>query len=678
MKILSLLFLFFLVPTTSSGAEPKKEETLEPVVVTATRLKDVEEEIFKIPGKVVVITKDDIEKLGAKTIQEVLQYQTGVVLYDQIGNEFQSTFDLRGFNGQPVPATTVFVDGVRVNEPDFNTVNFDFIPIEEVEKIEILYGPGTVFGRNSLAGVLNITMKRGIKEKPSFGGEIAGGSYRRQKYAFTSDIPLPLADLKYVFGVTRELSNGYRQDSAGRITRIYNKLGYSNESGTDISLSYTHVDDLLKQAGSITKPQLDRNRRDNATPGDFKESAYNLTSLNLRQKLPVGFSLAMNAFYRDNNTDSFVVGLTSVSDARLGYDQWGGTIQLSHDRVFSRRNSFNLGIEYGHNHFSNRTDGSFSGFPFTSNNSAKEDVVGIYFLDTLDIFETLSITGGLRYDWDRIDFTDRVTRAFSFLETFNQVSPRAGIVYNPLPGLGFYFNYAEGFRTPTVAEFPASNPPNFAPVVVDLDPVRSRSFEVGMRGKLSHWLEGSAAFFYMPVRDEILFVVIDPSTFSGRNVNISRTLRRGIEITLKGRYEKLADGFLNYSYTKSTFETDVLLFSGQVRKGDQFPLVPNHRVGVGVNLYPMNSLTVSLFGNYVGTQYLLNDEPNQFKKLDDYFVLNGKVSYSWKQFTAYITANNITNQKFSTFGIIGGFPAQPFLVPFPTTTVFAGLTFRYN
>lgn len=678
MKILSVIFLLFFLPITSSGAEPKQEETLEPVVVTATRLKDIEEKISRIPGKVVVITKDDIEKLGAKTIQEVLQYQTGVVLYNQIGNEFQSTFDLRGFNGQPVPATTVFVDGVRVNEPDFNTVNFDFIPIEDVEKIEILYGPGTVFGRNSLAGVLNITMKRGVKEKPSFSGEVAGGSYHRQKYSFTSDLPLPLPNLKNVFSVTRELSDGYRQNSAGRITRIYNKLGYTNESGTDISLSYTHVDDFLKQAGSLTKSQLSRNRRDNATPGDFKESLYDLTSLNLRQKLPADFSLAMNAFYRGNNTDSFVVGLTSVSDSRSDYDQWGGTIQLSHDRVFSRRNSFNLGIEYGRNHFSNRTDGSFSGFPFTSNTSTKEDVVGIYFLDTLDLLETLSVTGGFRYDWDRIDFTDRVTRAFSFRETFNQVSPRAGIVYNPLPSLGFYFNYAEGFRTPTVAEFPAFNPPNFAPVVVDLDPVRSRSFEVGMRGNLSPRLEGSVAFFYMPVRDEILFVVIDPSTFAGRNVNISRSLRRGIEVTLKGRYGTWIDGFLNYTYTKSTFETDVLLFSGQVRKGDQFPLVPNNRVGVGLSLHPTKRLTVSLFGDYVGKQFLLNDEPNQFKKLDDYFVLNGKVSYNWKDFTAYITANNLTNQKFSTFGIVGGFPAQPFLIPFPTTTVFAGLKIRYN
>jgi outer membrane receptor for ferrienterochelin and colicin len=182
----------------------------------------------------------------------------------------------------------------------------------------------------------------------------------------------------------------------------------------------------------------------------------------------------------------------------------------------------------------------------------------------------------------------------------------------------------------------------------------------------------------MPVRDEILFVITDPSTFSGRNVNISRSLRRGVEITLKGRYGTWLNGFLNYTYTKSTFETDVLLFSGQVKKGDQFPLVPNHRVGVGLSLHPTKRLTVSLFGNYVGRQFLLNDEPNQFKKLNDYFVLNGKVSYNWKDFTAYIMANNLANQKFSTFGIVGGFPAQPFLIPFPTTTVFAGLTFRYN
>ena len=680
MKLFLIIFFLFLLPLGSlaAEAEPKQEKTLKPVVITATRLKDVEQEASRIPSKVVVITKDDIERQGAKTVQDALQYQTGIVLYDQIGNEFQSTVDLRGFNGLPVPGTTVFVDGVRVNEPDFNQVNFDFIPIEDVEKIEILYGPGTVYGRNSLGGVVNITMKRGSKDKPSVSGEAGGGSYGRQKYSFAADLPLPIPNLNYYFSGTRELSNGYRQESDGRITRIFNKLGYSNESGTDVALSYTHVTDLLKQAGSLTQAQLDRNRRDNATPGDFKDSDYDLVTLNLRQKLPAGFSMALNTFYRDNDTESFVVGLTSVSDAFNDYQQWGGTLQFSNDRVLNERNSFNLGVEYGNNHFTNDTTGSFSGFPFAARTSAHEDVVGFYFLDTLDIFESLSVTGGFRYDWDRIDLTDRITPAFSFVKTFDHFSPRAGVVYNPLPNLGFYFNYSQGFRTPTVSEFPAFDPPNFAPVIADLDPVRSQNFEVGVRGRLAHWLDGSVVFFYTPVKDEILFVVIDPATFSGRNVNISDSLRRGVEITINGRYGKHLNGFLNYTYTKATFETDVLLFSGQVRKGDEFPLVPNHRVGLGVSFLPTKGLTVSLFGNYVGRQFLANDEPNDFKKLDDYFVLNGKVSYNWKNLTGYITGSNLTNNKFETFGIVGGFPAQPFLVPFPTTTVFAGIKFRYN
>jgi hypothetical protein len=50
-----------------------------------------------------------------------VQWATGIVMYDQVGNAFQQTIDLRGFNGQPVPSTMVFVDGQRMNEPDFNT-----------------------------------------------------------------------------------------------------------------------------------------------------------------------------------------------------------------------------------------------------------------------------------------------------------------------------------------------------------------------------------------------------------------------------------------------------------------------------------------------------------------------------------------------------------------------------
>ena len=164
---------------------------------------------MQVPGKVIVVTAEEIEKLGAKTVQEVLQYQTGIVLFDGVGNEFQQTVDMRGFNAQPVTATSVFVDGVRVNEPDFNTINFDLIPIEDIERIEILPGTATVFGRNALAGVINITTKRGRKDRPHVGFNIGGGSYGRQRYSFSTDGPLPMIpNFDYYFGVTREMTNG--------------------------------------------------------------------------------------------------------------------------------------------------------------------------------------------------------------------------------------------------------------------------------------------------------------------------------------------------------------------------------------------------------------------------------------------------------------------------------------
>ena len=182
------------------------------------------------------------------------------------------------------------------------------------------------------------------------------------------------------------------------------------------------------------------------------------------------------------------------------------------------------------------------------------------------------------------------------------------------------------------------------------------------------------AFFYMPVKDEILFVVTDPVNFFGRNENISQTLRRGVEFSLKGRYQQWLDWFFNYTATKATFETDVLLFSGQVTKGDELPLVPRHRVSPGVNVHPLEGLTLSLFGTYVSNQFLLGDEPNQGKKLADHFVLNSRIAYEQRYWTAQLMLNNMTNQKYSSSGIITN---QPFFVPAPGFNVFGGVTFRY-
>ncbi|HME60613.1 MAG TPA: TonB-dependent receptor, partial [Candidatus Binatia bacterium] len=642
------------------------------------RLRDVEEPIAQVAGKVIVVTAEEIEKLGATTVQEVLQYQTGIVLYDALGNEFQQSVDMRGFNAQPVTATSVFVDGVRVNEPDFNTINFDLIPIEDIERIEILPGTATVFGRNALAGVINITTKRGRRDRPHVGFNIGGGSYGRQRYSLNTDGPLPISNFDYYFGVTRELTNGYRNEfdprnAGARITRLLAKLGYRPGESTDASVAYTRVLDSISQAGSLPASLLRVDRNSNITPGDESRSNLHQVGLNLKQKLPAGFSVALNGFFRRNDIDLFNRGLSSESTLKTATRSGGTTVQASHEgAILTKKNLLTLGFEYARNDFDSDNSGIFlPAFTFQNMRSTKEDVVGVFLTDSFHLFDSFAIHGGLRYDWDRLNFTDEIDPTLSGSKTYNRVSPKTGLIYTPIKNLSFSFSYSEGVRIPTVDELFAQGPFGSNP---DLKAMKSRNFELGAKAQLRDWLDASLALFYTPVRNEILFIVVDPISFFGRNENIARTLRRGIELSLKARYQNWLDAFINYTAMKATFETDVLLLSGQVRKGDELPLVPRHRVSVGINTYPIEGLTVSLLGNYVGSQFMQRDEPNQAKKVIDYFVLNSRLAYQWKEWTGYVNFNNLTNRKYSTSGILVN---EPFRVPAPAFNVFAGLSFQY-
>lgn len=689
-----LLFFFYVallyLPFELHAAEPP-EASLPPVFVSSTRLPDVVQPTTQVPGKVIIVTADEIEKLGAKTIQEVLEYQTGVVAYDAVGNDFQKTIDLRGFNGQPVPATSVFVDGVRVNEPDFNTINFDLIPIEDIERIEILPGTATVFGRNALGGVINITTKRGRTDRPHVGFEIGGGSFGRQRYTFSTDGPLPIANFDYYFGVTRELTDGFREEfnarhAGARITRIFAKLGYRLGESTDATLAYTRVLDNISQAGSLPGTRLRVDRNDNLTPGDFAASNLHQVSFNLRQKLSAGFSAALNGFFRRNDQESFVRGLSSTSTLETATDSSGTTAQLTHDgMVFGKKNLATLGAEYSHNRFDTTSAAEFICCPgaFITKQLTRENIAGVYFTDSLTIFESLVINAGFRYDWDKLDFTGKTDPSLSGVKQYTSFSPKTGLVYTPVSNLSFYFNYSEGIRVPTVQEIFALGPFGSN---LNLKAMKSRNFEAGVKAQPINWLEASLAFFYTPVRDEIFFIATDPlDPFSGRNENLDKTLRRGIEATLKARYDKWLDGFINYTFSKATFGSDFFVPGINfldpprlVKKGDDLPLVPRHRVGAGINLRPLDGLTLSLLGIYVGEQFQLRDEPNQAKKLADYFVLNSRIAYQWRQWTAHVAFNNLTDRKYSTSGILVGNPFnESFRVPAPGFNVFAGLSFRY-
>lgn len=703
--LLSAFLLPSLIVATAYAQSEDELETPE-VVVSSTRLPDAPVDARTLPAKVTVITAEDIRKTGAKTVQEAIQWATGIVMYDQVGNAFQQTIDLRGYNGQPVPATTVFVDGMRMNEPDFNTVNFDLIPFDTIERIEIIPGASAIYGKNAMGGAINIITKRG-SDKHQATGETLFGSFHRERYTINASGPIGKFD--YYTNFARETESGYRDESAARISRFFGKLGYRPTSDTDLTVSYTYVKDRLQQAGSLPISQAEINPKSNFTPGDYFASEMNVVRFTGRQALPLGFALNVNGFYRHLNQDQFTVsqpffpgGDLPQATNQILTESKGGTAQLTQDAgFFGYRNMLVIGSEFTRNNFGNGRLSQVGTFTSSGVGSTDEDVLGAYVQDTLNIASTFVLTAGIRYDHDQIGFVDNNNVSNSGDKRFSRATPRVGLTYLITPRTSLYFSYGEAFRTPTFNELFAlgsfgSNP--------NLKPVHSRNYEVGVKSALGTWGEATIALYRADVRNEILIVCGDPftcgqSTFA-TNQNIDRSRRQGIETTLKARYNHYVDATVNYTYTQATIESDLTLnpfFFGpggfspyveQVQKGSSFPLVPKHRLGVTGNYHPIEGLTISLTGLYVSTQFFTNDEQNVQPRLPGYFVLNSRVAYERPvpggRLGGFVMLNNMLDQRYSTQGIIaannltGGGNVERFVVPAPGIAIYAGLSYRFE
>ena len=322
------------------------------------------ENILAVPSKVTVISSDDIQKSGATTVQEAISQTTGIIKYDQVGNAFEHRIELRGYNGNPVSTTTVLVDGVRVNEPEFNLMNFDLIPLETIERIEVIPGASAIYGKNALGGVINIRTNRAAEQR-QMSGETAFGSFGRQRYTFNTGGPV--GKLDYYGSLSREREDGYRDGSDAKLWRGFGKIGYRLAEATDLTLSYTYVKDNLEQAGSLPRDLAGKDPKANFTPGDVVDRENNFVRGTVRQLLRGGLTFTGNGFYRRLQGENFQVGqpfslggMNTITRNFLDTDSWGGTLQMTHElEVGDLRNVLTVGGEVAWNEFKNRLSSPF-------------------------------------------------------------------------------------------------------------------------------------------------------------------------------------------------------------------------------------------------------------------------------------------------------------------------------
>src|SRR3989475_10933745 len=230
---------------------PKDSATLAPVVVTGLRLSSVRELARGLAGRTAALSATDLDARGVRSLADALEQLPGITTSDELGATGQLDVSLRGFNVSPViglpQGVTVYVDGVRANEPGAHEVNFDLLPLEDVERVEVVYGPSILLGRNPLGAAVNLVTRRGVAPAARE-LELSGGSFGRYELKLRAGDRRGIWD--YYVGARYEHEDGWRQVTGSRIGTLFAKVGVVS-AGWNATLSYSGADNRIHQAGSL-------------------------------------------------------------------------------------------------------------------------------------------------------------------------------------------------------------------------------------------------------------------------------------------------------------------------------------------------------------------------------------------------------------------------------------------
>jgi outer membrane receptor protein involved in Fe transport len=260
----------------------------------------------QIPANVQNAKSADIERSHASDLAEFMSRRMGSVhINDVQNNPFQPDVNFRGFTASPLLGTpqglSVFMDGVRMNQPFGDVVSWDLIPRTAISSIALMPGSNPLFGLNTLGGALSITTKDGLKN-PGSSVEARAGSFGRAALEFESGASLDNGLDWYVTG-NRFHERGWRDASPTDIGQLFGKLGWSSEA-TRVTLAAAVADNDLVGNGLQEQRLLARDRAGIYTSPDQTKNRSFMLNLSGTQQLDAATSFSGNAYYRRIDTST--------------------------------------------------------------------------------------------------------------------------------------------------------------------------------------------------------------------------------------------------------------------------------------------------------------------------------------------------------------------------------------
>ncbi|MBM88701.1 MAG: TonB-dependent receptor [Gammaproteobacteria bacterium] len=273
----------------------------------------------KLAYPIQTATAENLDNIAAISIADFLKQSfSSISLNDAQNNPLQPDLQYRGFTASPLlglaQGIAVYQNGVRINEPLGDAVNWDLIPQSAIKQISLSGGANPLYGLNSLGGSLAIDMKDGFDYQGA-NIEVSAGSFGRQISNF--EFGGNNGRLAYYASVEYFGEDGWRDHSKSDALNFYGSLGWRSDD-TQINLNYQQGESELIGNGSSPVELINVDRAAIFTGPDITENDMDMSSLDFSHEVNSRFSFSGNIFHRENNTDSFNGDGTEFGICELG------------------------------------------------------------------------------------------------------------------------------------------------------------------------------------------------------------------------------------------------------------------------------------------------------------------------------------------------------------------------
>jgi iron complex outermembrane receptor protein len=621
---LPLFALSTLSAAMSVHAQTQAPNTmLPPVVVTATRFA---EDAASLPFGVSVLTADDIRNAGASTVNEAMMKLLGVPGRLDFYGGGDYALDLRGFGVTADSNQVVFVDGVRLSEADLGGTRLAGIPIDSIDRIEVIRGSAAVrYGEGATAGAIIITTKAasGKARQSSGQGYVAMGSNGLLDTRAGASLIGGGFSLD-VSGNKRE-SDGHRDNFKSDIEGLSLTGQWRNDW---LRVGVRHGQDELHTGlpGSLTALQYENNPRQTNDPTDRVDID--------NQHDGIFTGLTLGNWQVDANVDKREKTLESYSSFNYAYDIDARSkgIHARHSAPFGAfNNAFVIGFE--RDDWTRTVRGDF-GSTFEQVSKA------VYVTDDFTLPGGTRLSAGIRHT--RADKTSTDTSVVPIDERFN--SWELGLVQPIVQSVAVFAKLARSFRFGNADEI------GFTSFGGALRPQTSRDLDVGARWNYSTG-RAELRFYLNALHNEIGYNPDAPNTFGpGANINLDPTVHHGVELEALHVLNRAVQLRLNAALRNAKFTEGVY-------DGKDLALTPRRSISLGADWNIGGGHKLNGRINTVSSQYATFSNACS---MPSYTTADAKYAFQTPNIELALGVTNLADKKYYTqaFSCANGAPSS--------------------